>query len=704
MKYTKYLLAAAAAVVPAAPVLAQDKSAAPADHDAVLTDVILVTGARADPATPEMIMPPSQIALPPDAVAIAARTPGGGAIGNGALSGQLAYRGLFGDRVLGEVNGQRFASGGPNAMDPPMHYAPSVLLERIEIARGVASVADGPSLAGAVDAVLKQVHFGSGPKAEVSGSVVAQFRSVDDSYAVGGLAGLSNERWRVGVLASREKGKDYDFPGGTAGDTAYGRSLYGVHAGLRLGDGELFAEYRRSETDPTGNPQFPMDIVYFNTDFVQGGFRGPVAPDTNIEVRAGHVTVHHLMDNYSLRRPQPAAMQARATFASADTTTASAKVQFGQAQRNVEVGADFEAANRDVRITNPNNAAFYLDAQPGFDSRRFGGFVQLRGGLGGFETEAGVRLDRTSQDAGSPSLGTAVPMGPRSLAAAFAAGPRHAADTTVDAVLRAWLPGESLTPRITLARKTRVPSMLERFSWLPTEASYGLADGNVYVGNRDLRPEVAWIAEAGFDFAGSGVTLRPTVFYRRVDGFIQGTPFDATVGVIDSPVEMVAAMNGDTTPLMFRNVDAELYGVDLDFTAGITPHFKLDGTASYVRAKRRDIADNLYRVAPPNVRIAGTWSQADWSFGAELNAVAKQTHVSVTNGETPSSGYVVMGLFGKVDLGGGLELAGGIENLFDRYYQPHLAGRNRVGDSDVALGERMPGPGRGVWLRIGFGL
>mgnify|MGYP006200813577 CR=1 FL=1 len=30
---------------------------------------------------------------------------------------------------------------------------------------------------------------------------------------------------------------------------------------------------------------------------------------------------------------------------------------------------------------------------------------------------------------------------------------------------------------MTLARKTRVPNAVERFSWLPTEASGGLADG-----------------------------------------------------------------------------------------------------------------------------------------------------------------------------------------------------------------------------------
>jgi len=195
-----------------------------------------------------------------------------------------------------------------------------------------------------------------------------------------------------------------------------------------------------------------------------------------------------------------------------------------------------------------------------------GGFAQWRDSLGELEFELGARVDRTDQSAGTPQLGAAVPMGPRGLAAAFTAADRERSETTVDGVLRAWIPIGSVTPRITLARKNRVPSLLERFGWLPTEASFGLADGNIYVGNLDLEPETAWIAEVGFDLETDVFSLRPTLFYRRVDNFIQGVPVDTTVGVVDSPVEMIAAMNGDTTPLRFDNVDAELYGADLDFS------------------------------------------------------------------------------------------------------------------------------------------
>jgi iron complex outermembrane receptor protein len=670
------------------------------DPDAVLTDTIIVTARRAEAISADGIAPPQQIALPADAAAIAARVPGGDIFGNGALSGQLSYRGLAGERVLGRVNGQRFATGGPNAMDPPLHYAPSILVDRIEVARGVAPVSIGPALAGAVNAELVQAQFTDSASLTPQLRAAAQYRSVDDSYAVGGMAGLANETWRLGVIAAREEGDDYDFPGGTATGTSFGRNLYGVHAGFRTGPGELFVEYRRSETDPSGNPPFALDIVYFDTDFVQGGFRGEIAKDVTLNLRLGHVAVRHLMDNQTPRQPAAPPMRARATFADADTTTAEASLRFGTAGSYVQIGGDAELTEKFVTITNPFNPDFFIESQPDARSDRIGAFVQWRGGLGAMEFEAGARIDRTEQSVGAPRLGAAVPMGPWALAAAFTAADREDADTTVDVVLRGWAPLGAFTPRVTLARKERVPSVLERFGWLPTEASFGLADGNIYVGNLALRPETAWIAEAGFDYDGDWLTIRPTLFYRRVDDFIQGVPFDATIGVIDSAVEMVANMNGDPTPLRFANTDAELYGADLDFSIRPVAQVELAGTASLVRGQRRDVTDNLYRVPPANLRLSAVWANERLSLGAELFAAAAQDRVAASNGEDPSEAFATIGLFARYALAEGLALEAGVENLFDEAYAPHLAGRSRVGASDVPVGERLPGVGRGGWVRV----
>jgi len=293
-----------------------------------------------------------------------------------------------------------------------------------------------------------------------------------------------------------------------------------------------------------------------------------------------------------------------------------------------------------------------------------------------------------------------VPMGPRILAAAYSAADRTEAQTTVDAVMRAWVPMGDFTPRLTLARKERVASLLERFGWLPTEASFGLADGNIYVGNLDLQPETAWIAELGFDFESDLVSIRPTVFYRRVDDFIQGVPFDDTIGVIDSPTEMIANMNGDSTPLRFGNVDAELFGADLDFAIRPIERIEISGTASYVRGKRRDVNDDLYRIPPANLRLSAAYRGDRFSFGTELFAAAAQNEIAAFNEEQSSDSFAVVGLFASYAVTQNIAFEAGIENLFDEQYEQHLSGRSRYGASDVAMGERLPGAGQGVWARV----
>ena len=51
---------------------------------------------------------------------------------------RIAHHKAAGDAKAFVVDNQRFASGGPNLMDPPLHYAPTPLIESIEIDRGAA--------------------------------------------------------------------------------------------------------------------------------------------------------------------------------------------------------------------------------------------------------------------------------------------------------------------------------------------------------------------------------------------------------------------------------------------------------------------------------------------------------------------------------------------------------------------------------------
>lgn len=688
MTMKKLLLASVA--LTSAPAFAEEATLAP--------DTIIVTATRMTAMTAET-RAEEDVSPAPDGAAFIARQPGMALIDNGTLSGQVQIRGLFGERILLRINGQHFATGGPNAMDPAMHYAPMALIDRVEIARGISPVRDGPGLGGGVNTDLKQARFGDGDQLTPQVDVMAQYASADDSVAVGGLAGFANDRARVGVIASYEKGDDLRFPGGRIGSTSYQRTVYGIHGGFRAGPGELSVEYRRQETGKSGNPPFAMDIIYFHTDFARIGFEGDLSDTVRLETHANYAGVKHRMNNFTLR-PVASVAASRQSDTYADTMGADASVRLGSVDHHIQAGADVEVIDKGYMLYNPANTAFFIHPLDHARQDRVGGFVEGRTTMGEVQTEVGLRVDRHRASTGVPRTGPGVPAGPTGLAVAFASADRQWSGTSVDAALRLWSEMGDITPRLTLAHKTRAPSLVERYSWLPTEASGGLADGNIYVGAPQMKIEKAWLAELGFDWSSNGTYARPVLYYRRIDDFIQGVPFDTTPGVLNTPVEMVSAASGDPTPLRFANVDATIYGADIAFGAALAGPFRMDGVATYVRGKRRDVVDNLYRMTPPNARLSFAYDTDRWSLAVEAHAVARQSRTSATNGELGSSGYVLANLYAHWVITNGLRLDAGLENAFNRHYVEHLAGYNRITGSDVAVGARLPGAGRSAFVRL----
>ena len=686
------LLTGAALIALGAPALAQEASPA-------LQDVIIVTGTRINTATETSVTPDAAPLQGGDITYLTARTPGGARISNGELSGQMQYRGLFGERLNLRVDGQRFASGGPNLMDPVFHYAPAPLVAAVVIDRGVSPVSAGPGLAGGADAVFKRVDYAPGNDLRFGYDLTAGGRSVNESIAAGGVAGVANDVWRANLLAAWEEGSDTEFGDGVIGGTAFERGVYGLSAGARTGLGEFTIDLRRQNTGPSGNPPFPMDIQFFDTDFARLGFARDFG-DVRLNASVHYTDVAHLMDNFSLR-PAPMPAMLRDTLAYATTRGSELSLSFPAFGGNLKTGLDGEQVEHDITITNPNNSGFFVTPFPGVEMERLGGFAEWSGGTGRLNAQLGLRIDRNAYDAGEASTGPALPIGPRNLASAFNGADRSGNETTVDTVARFWTPERNgLSWRATLARKQQMPGYIHRYGWLPINASGGLADGNIYVGDLALDPETAWIAEVGFDYSSAKTYLRPTVFVRQVDDYIQGVPFDSTAGVADTTVEMVAAMSGDPTPLRWDNVDARLYGLDLDAGYDFEGPLRLDGVFSFVRGERRDIDDDLYRVAPPNLTLGLTWEADVWSATLEVRAVADQDNVSVTNSEEATDGYALLSVYGEWSVSEGVRLSAGVENLLDEVYQDHLAGYNRNGFGGVPVGERLPGAGRGVFLRL----
>ncbi len=665
---------------------------------------ILIKGRREAPPGIIAVTPERATPSVPDAVRLLDLVPGGAVNWNGPISGQVQYRGLGGLRVPTRVGNSVVVPGGPNWMDPPLHYAPRPLLDSLEVERGISPVSAGAeTIGGSAAARLKTSEFGEDGRARLRFQGEIGGRSADESVDGGGLLSLANDRARFHILGSGERGADYRSGLGKVVPSRYQRAQIGGGGGLRLGQHDLASGYRYHDTTDTGTPALPMDIRFFRTHLWDLDTQGRIGR-LELESRVYYTNIDHRMDNFTLRTPTSAPR-----FVTAEGQSAGFDLVGGLPLPlgKLAFGVDGLFSRHDQDIFDPNNAAFFVVNYNDAMRDRVGGFVEWEAEpLPRIGVRAGLRYTRVETDAGPVDATPAMMLPPpMRLRDAFNSAERARSDDLVDfAVELAWQASDALRLELEGGRKTRAPSHIERYQWIPLEVTAGLADGNNYVGDLDLRPESAWEIGGGFGWSprwggeewwACGLRIAPHAFYKRVDDYIQGTPSE------DPDVIAVSTLNGDPTPLEFGNVEAELFGIDADLGIDLPGPLQLDGTLSFVRGRRLDIDDDLYRVAPLRGRITLSWQASRWFAAIEGVLVGAQSAVSVTNEELPTPGYQLLNLYAGWQITDGVQLLLGLDNVTDAPAQDHLAGFNRTpSTTGVALGERLPAPGISGYGRL----
>jgi iron complex outermembrane receptor protein len=684
----------------AGPALAEAQDDTESKPDAAI-DEIVVRGQQPAPPDLFIVSPERATLIQADTTKLLELVPGGDVVDNGPVSGQVQYRGMFGSRVDVRVNDMYINPGGPNWMDPPLHYAPRPLVENLEVDRGISSVRVGAeAIGGSARAKLKRSDFGSSSEFRFGADLEAGGRSVNESFSGGGIVSMSNDRHRFHVLGSAEIGDDMRAGHGTIRPSEHERYSYGGGYGIRLGEHDLGVDYRHSDTELTGNPALPMDIRFVNTELASGDYSGRWG-EVDFAAKIYYSDVDHAMDNVSQRTPPGLVPKSRRNDTESDGLGWKFEASHAVGQGTLAVGTDGHRATHDARITDPTNPAFFVEAFEDVRRRRYGVFAEWKGEPADrWEAELGFRYTRVLAKAGRvDALSAQTPGGSQVLRDRFNAASRDQSDDLFDVVVKL---GREIVPGLQFelgaGRRTRAPSYLERYAWIPTQASSGFADFNNYVGDIELDHEASYEIDGGFEWRTKRAYLAPRAFYRHVDDYIQGSPVEITPENL--PVIGVSTANGDPTPLEFTNLKAEFYGFDVAYGVDLPFDLEFGGILSWVRGKRRDIDDDLYRVAPLRGRSTLSYRRENWSVSIEGVYAARQNHVSKTNSEAKTSGYGIANLFGRWEVSRGIALELGLENVFDESYDDHLAGYNRVANSAAKVGDRLPGPGRSVFGRI----
>lgn len=631
-----------------------------------------------------------------DSAGLLKKIPGANVNSNGPVTEIVQYRGLYGDRVSVVLDHGPAPSGGPNAMDSPLTYTPPMLLKSIAVHRGIAPVsAAQESLGGHISAGLDRGDFSDDEAFKFSGALSGRFNDNSDGSSSALRSTLANQSHKFTLLTSHDEGNETRIgDDDEIGGSQYRRSRHDLSYAWRsdLSTIEIYAG--ELDTRDTGTPALPMDINYIDSDLVGTNFTTMLGDVTLI----GHISynhVAHLMDNFS-QREAPALDQYRANKVSSHNTAWSLAARWPLRNGFLTLGTDGNQTIHSGAITNPNNALFELINFSDVERDTYGMFSEWTGHLGQWQVETGLRYNQVRMDSDAVSANGMMGMmaaNVATLAEAFNTADLEKNDYNLDAVLNL---SRSLTDHtrlnLGLGRKNRAPSYQERYLWLPLNATGGLADGRNYIGNLNLDSETAYEMTAGIDWQSDNAWISPQLFYRRINDYIQGVPTSNAVA------NMISTMMSGKAALMFDNVDAKMYGMDTGYGYRISDRLKLEGNLSYVRGKRRDADDNLYRVAPLNNRLALIYENARLTLAGESVLYAPQNLVSSFNEEEKTSGYGIFNLSGSYRFSNQLSFSGGIENLFDHRYDDHLSAYNRNGDSDIAVGDRLPGAGRNIYL------
>ncbi|RFP60400.1 TonB-dependent copper receptor [Luteimonas weifangensis] len=658
-----------------------DQPAEAPQSEVPVLDAVVVTAVRpssaltfeTDPKLPRQPVPAS------DGADYLKTIPGFGAIRNGGSNADPVLRGMFGSRLNLLSNDGAMPGACPSRMDNPLSYVSPENYDRLVVVKGPQTVLWGPGAsAGTVRFERERRHFQS-RELQLGGSLLGGSAGRNDQVldathgAPSGYARLN---------ANRSHADDYEDGDGRTVASAWNKWNSDLalgwtpdaHTVLELsagfGDGE--ARYAGRSMD---GAQFVREsyTLHFAHERPEGRLGA-------IEASVYRNLADHVMDNYSLRQPNPAGPMPMPMASNVERLTSGGRVAARWRGDGFEATAGLDAQDsRHRQRKAPGREAYRAQAwatDARFDDVGAFGEVAWRAG-GRDRLVAGARVDRASATDARVTVGRMPTPNPT------AGVTRH---ETLGAGFLRWerVPGEgALGGYIGLGRSERMPDYWELFS-----ADRGPAGAaNAFAG---LDTEKTTQLDLGLEYRSRRVAVWVTAYAGRIDDYILFTYQSGGM----RPTTSVAG------------VDADIHGGELGIELRPADHWLLGGTLAYAWGAQRDNGLALPQMPPLEARLSLGREGERWSFGTLLRAVAAQERIVLDQGNVvgrdlgPSAGFATFAVNGGYRFGDRLQLTAGIDNLFDRGYSEHL---NLAGNADfgypadpVRIGE----PGRTVWMKF----
>jgi len=613
-----------------------------------------------------------------DSASLLADMPGISLYTNGGASSLPVIHGMNDDRVKVLVDGMSITSACANHMNPPLSYiSPSNVISAYMMAGLTPVSMGGDSIAGTISvASPAPVYAVDGEGMRKEGSLGAGYRSNGDGSSISAAASIANDKVSLGYAGSQDKSGSYkDGHGNLVRDTLYETRNHQLTLGVRNGADTLVIKAGKQSIPYQGFVNQYMDMVGNDTDYLNADFQGGYNWG-KLDARIYWQDTKHEMGFFTSEKPGTMPMNTHGRDRGYDLHAELPLLQ----QNTLRIGNEYHSFRLDDQwpavagstMMGPNT---YLNINDG-KRDRFSLFAEVESTLDAqWTTLVGVRNDRVKTDTGTvQSYGCGMMCSAdTTAAAAFNALDRARSDSNIDLTATArYVPDSASSYEFGFSRKTRSPNLYERYSWGAGQMAMDMigwfGDGNGYVGNPDLKPEVANTLSATAklnDVANEAWAITATPYYTEVKNYIGAN--------------QIGTFANGTSKLQFANFDARIYGVDLSGRSALwdnnTGAGIIEGVLGWTRGKRQDDGASLYHIMPLNVRISVEQAVHDWTNSVELQMVARKTHVDVSRNEPATAGYSLVNLHSVYEMKN-VRIDLGVTNLFDRYYALPLGGVN----------------------------
>ena len=640
---------------------------------------------------------------------IVAQAPGVSLRTNGELASVPMLHGMGDERTKIVVDGMTVSSSCPNHMNPPLSYTAPVEGSQIKVFAGIAPVSLGGDSTGGTISVESPLpvfaEAGGGLREE--GNATGFYRSNGNNYGSSVREWIAGQNLGIGYSGFWGRSDDYTDGSGHKITSTYSQSTDHVATLAARLAGNLFVlQAGLHHTPYEGFVNAQMDMVRNYADSLNLRYRRAIGKGT-LDANVFWQNSFHEMNigDDKSNFPMPMSMPMD-THGKDLGYTARYEVPLS-ARHLLRVGSELHRFVLNDRWPPVDGSAPYM--APNYfvninngHRLRLGSYVETFSKWSSrWSTLLGIRNDTVWTNAGqvqgySDMYSTD--------AAALNAAKRARNDANIDLTALARYDANASTSfEFGYARKSRAPNLYERYAWSTNWMASGMigwfGDGNYYVGNVALKPEVAHTISGTLTVHGHGAKsweVKLTPYFTHVEDYIDVNTLATTTYGMSTFAQ-----------LQFANHSARIYGGDLSgrMTLWKSDRFgqgQFSGVGSWVHGTRIDTGAGLYQMMPLNARLSFDEELKGVNAGFGVEAVDRKSRVDPNRLEQVTPGYTLFSVhagYRRRFLQGNVNIA----NLFNRTYELPLGGVNF--DDYMASGwmskiQPLTGRGRSVSVSL----